>query len=433
MEPNIGVRKEFFACLCGWIPEVFLGEVMRMKVRALLSSVVVLATMSLVGCGHYTCGTTFGNATCTSSGGGISQGGGGGGTIGVRTMVYFNDVTLSGSEMAAEGLNIENSQTFAPVSSFVSPSLPAAGDTGIAIVSEHFLYMPFTNSTIYGFSIDATTGALTPVTGSPYSITFSPSCVAVDPSGAFLFVGGSSGISVFSVSATDGSLLLTGSTPTSGSPQQMTTDGQGKFLYALEGSGIAAFSYGVSGTLTAVQGSPFNPFNGVSMAQIEGESSGKYLVGTTAEAGGGSGIVDRSLYVFAISATGALTAAAGSPVTTVYPPVYVAVSPNGSFVYTFNEETDLTTNLTVVDPMEGYGLSSAGALTPISGSPFTQETATIGKFDQSGLYIFAEGGIPNTSIGGTFAYGASTTTGALTSTLPHAGAPPGSFAVTDLP
>ena len=43
---------------------------MEMKVRALLSSVVVLITTSLVGCGHYICseGAQFGNSTCTSSG-----------------------------------------------------------------------------------------------------------------------------------------------------------------------------------------------------------------------------------------------------------------------------------------------------------------------------------------------------------------------------
>jgi DNA-binding beta-propeller fold protein YncE len=134
-----------------------------------------------------------------------------------------------------------------------------------------------------------------------------------------------------------------------------------------------------------------------------------------------------------ISSTGALTAVSGSPVATVYPPIYIAVSPNGSFVYTFNEETDQSTNLIVVDPMEGYALSTTGTLTPVSGSPFTQETATIGEFDQSGQYIFAEGGLPGSSVGGTFAYSANTTTGALDSTLPHAGAPPGHFAVTDLP
>ncbi len=43
---------------------------MAMKVRALLSSVVVLAAMGLASCGHYTCGTTFGNSSCTSSGNG---------------------------------------------------------------------------------------------------------------------------------------------------------------------------------------------------------------------------------------------------------------------------------------------------------------------------------------------------------------------------
>ncbi len=50
---------------------------MAMKVRVLLSSVLLLSTMWLASCGHYTCGITFGSSTCSSGGSGISQGGSG--------------------------------------------------------------------------------------------------------------------------------------------------------------------------------------------------------------------------------------------------------------------------------------------------------------------------------------------------------------------
>ena len=95
---------------------------MAMKFRLLLSFVLVLSTMWTIGCGHYTCGTTFGNATCTPSGGGISGGGGGGNNISQTAFVYFMDDTSA--EMALEGLNVANSQTFAPIPHlFRRPSL----------------------------------------------------------------------------------------------------------------------------------------------------------------------------------------------------------------------------------------------------------------------------------------------------------------------
>src|ERR1700720_2136782 len=54
---SAGVRRDIEDL--GW------RRFMTMKVRALLGIAVVLITMSLSGCGHYSCGTTFGNGSCT--------------------------------------------------------------------------------------------------------------------------------------------------------------------------------------------------------------------------------------------------------------------------------------------------------------------------------------------------------------------------------
>src|SRR5947209_10377702 len=141
-----------------------------MKVRLLLSSALFLGTMWLDGCGHYTCGTTFGNATCTPTGAGLSQGGSGN-KISQTAFVYFMDDQAAG--MALEGLNVANSQTFAPVSSFVSPIFPVntlRANGGLVIVNKNFLYMPFANGDLYGFSIDAATGTLNAVPKSFYTL-----------------------------------------------------------------------------------------------------------------------------------------------------------------------------------------------------------------------------------------------------------------------
>ena len=405
---------------------------MSMKVRALLSFGVVFTAMWLSSCGHYVCHTTFGNATCTPSGSGKSTGGGGN-NISQTAFVYFMDD--GHAEMALEGLNVANSQTFAPVSSFVSPSFPInflGADGGIAIVDKKYLYIPFDNGYLYGFAIDAASGDLTAVPNSSYILSSSLSTVVADPNGAVLFVGGSAGISAFTINPNDGSLTLVGTTSTGGTvPTQLETDGQGKYVYALTGSTITAFSYTSGGVLSPVTGSPFSlsPAFPTAMAQIANEPTGKFLLGITAETGGGSGAIDKNIYVISIASGGGLTPF-GSPVPTLSSPGYLVVSPDGKFVYTFNQTSDIVS--TVNDPMEGFSFST-GTLAELSGvSPFTGLDALLGKFDQSGQYIFAVADVPNSSQIGEFAYGVSSS-GALTSTLAHAGVPSTSFAVTDEP
>ena len=397
---------------------------MAVKVRLLLSSALFLSTMWVGGCGHYTCGTTFGNSSCTPSGGGISQGGGGE-AISQTAFVYFMDD--SAAQMALDGLNVANSQTFAPVSSFVSPVFPVntlGANGGLVIVNKSFLYMPFANGDLYGFSIDAATGSLNAVPNSFYTLTGSGEAIAADPNGAVLFVGGSAGISTFTVNANDGSLTAIGTTATVGTPTQITTDGSGKYVYALTGSTITAFTYTSGGVLGPVTGSPFS----ISMAHIASEITGRFLFGITAENGGGSGAIDNHIYVFSIAFGGGLNRW-GSPVPTLASPVYLAVSPNGKFVYTFDQTSDIAT--TTNDPMEGFAFST-GTLTALGSSPFTGLNAELGKFDQSGLYIFAVADVPNSSLSGVFAYGVDAS-GVLSSTLDHAGVPSLSFAVTDEP
>ena len=58
--------------------------------------------------------------------------------------------------------------------------------------------------------------------------------------------------------------------------------------------------------------------------------------------------------------------------------------------------------------------------------------AELGKFDQSGRYIFAVADVPNSSLSGEFAYGVDAG-GVLSSTLDHSGVVSKSFAVTDEP
>jgi 6-phosphogluconolactonase (cycloisomerase 2 family) len=382
---------------------------MTMRVRGMLMLITALAMMSLAGCDHYNCnsGATFGNSSCAGGTGGLG-GGGGGGTGTPVAFVYNNNGNgkIDASELDTLG-------NFASISAFSSPSFTQATDGGMVIVQKKWLYMPLSSGQILGYLIDGATGALSPLTLSPYSTTNS-FAVTSDPAGTLLFVTGlNGGISVFQINQGDGSLTeIAGSPFASAFTKSPTTDGLGKYLYVTEGSlgqnvaayAIASASAPVPGALTAVPNSPF-AFN---MSEVRGEPSGNFLLGISGLTGVNGQPVDDHINVFAIDSTGAISQVVGSPFATLYSPINIVVHPNGKFVYSFNGNTTGGNS-----PMEGFQLSSSGALTEFS-SPFTF-APPIGMFDQSGVYLFTH---PTGSLS---VLTVDTSTGALTSTIPALG------------
>ena len=176
-------------------------------------------------------------------------------------------------------------------------------------------------------------------------------------------------------------------------------DGLGNYLYVTEDPDFTTHTaaktaaYAVSattGALTAVPGSPF-AFN---MWEVQGDPSGQYLVGITGESASFFGTDDDQIYVFGITTTGnnagAITQVTGSPFTTTYAPFNLTLNPVGEFLYTFSVAPGALGN----NATEGYQLNPAtGALTAISGSPFTNLfEGGNGQFEQTGTYLFAYSG-----------------------------------------
>lgn len=416
--------------------------------KILLVAASLVLAMAMAGCGTNGCSTATPGSTggpsggasggSTPPGGGCSVTGTGGGSNNTQTaLVYF--MVDDAGQIGAEALNLNSAGTFAPVPNFVPPQMPThVDDGGVVIVNRKYLYVPISNATtgsVYGFSIDGTTGALSPLNGSPYPVTgltdqigvrFS---IAADPSGKFVFVGDASGITALAVNPNDGSLITVNSAAVSTglvAPQQMSTDGLGKYLYVVDGISIAQFSYDASGHLT-----PLGLLSSsiTDMAMMTGEPSGKWMLGVRAVVGQGSVQPDKNVYVFSIGSTGALTSAI--PTTTPFPPTYVVVSPNDKFVYTFNEDDTDITNPTFREPIVGLTFdSSTGALTnPI---PFPDVLSTIGHIDQSGQVLFAAGQSSVAVAAGMLPVSV-LSDGTLSASDAHAGLPSFSFAVTDVP
>jgi 6-phosphogluconolactonase len=156
-----------------------------------------------------------------------------------------------------------------------SPFGSGAGVSAIAVESsEHFLYAANTTAnTISGFAIDSGSipgsipGALTPV-GSPFSPTAGtgPSALAVDTLNKFLYVatqGSSASIWALTFDSTTGTLTQVTNSPFSLSAGGLflVMEPSGSFFYIgnQSGTNIAAYKYDSgTGAPTAVTGSPFS-------------------------------------------------------------------------------------------------------------------------------------------------------------------------------
>jgi hypothetical protein len=399
---------------------------MTIRVRGFLTVITALAMMGLASCDHYNCnsGATFGSSSCTPSGSGL---GGGGGALNAAAFDFF--LAAGGLDGSLDAAFVDTSSNFTVIPNFVSRTVTGSGGFGgMVVVQKQWLYLAY-GTEVDAYAIDRTTGALTPLTTSPFVYTGTEAYSSTtDPGGNFLFVTGANDhqVWVFAINQTTGALTTVGSYPTGIFAAYPATDGLGKYLYVSAGNlGGAVDVFSISpagsstpGSLTPLAGNPFS----VAVAVLQGEPTGQFMLGVSGN-GANNGVgSDNHIYVYSINqSTGALTLV-GSPFATTYIPATLAVHPTGKLVYTFNQTGSGTS------PMEGFTFN-AGVLTPLASSPFTAITAPAGEFDQSGAYLFMH---PGTSL--TVA-GVDTTTGALTSIgtpITSAGNPVAqSWAVTD--
>ena len=178
----------------------------------------------------------------------------------------------------------------------------------------------------------AVSAPLPPVSGSPSATGPSPVSVAFSPSGGLLATAnaGDNTVSVFSV-ASDGALtqvsgspFATGTGPTSvafspgGALLAVTNFGLGGDQPSLENT-VSVFSVASDGALTPVSGSPFTTGNGP--GSVAFSPSGRLLATANTGEIGVPGFTGNTVSVFSVASGGALTQVSGSPFTTGNVPV----------------------------------------------------------------------------------------------------------------
>jgi len=294
-----------------------------------------------------------------------------------------------------------------------------------------------TAETVVGFAVG--TGTLTAVTGASYSLGFPPTAVAVNPANSILFVASDTAIYAFAIDSSTGALSLLNSGGAVGYAYVASMDisPDGNWLFTLDQNNISLEEFQINsstGVLTAYTPITYPvPSGATAVAHgVKFASNGDYLflaLGTAGDVvypfntstgalsvplslslGPSSTNSDNALAVspdstllfiarsgpsgglavYTIGAGGSLAQVSGSPFTAGAQPYSVAVNTAGTDVYVANR-TDGT--------ISGFSIaSSSGVLTTLSGSPYQSGGAvTALAVDSSGDYLLAaaNGGSPD--------------------------------------
>jgi YVTN family beta-propeller protein len=229
------------------------------------------------------------------------------------------------------------------------------------------------SSNISAYSVNSTTGALTPVAGSPFVSNGSqPDAVGVGPDGNYLYVANSASndLGIFSINTATGLLSPLSTVPTGAAPYGIVVTGGHLYVSNYASNDISAYAIdAASGALTEISGSPFPV--GVAPTSLKTDPSGTYLY--VANFGSGSVSV---LHVD--SSSGALSGITGSPFPAGAGPISIAIDATGSFAYVANK-AGATISEYSID-------SSTGALTALPASPLaTQSSPT--SMATAGAYL----------------------------------------------
>ena len=311
------------------------------------------AVLALAGCG----GNFFGPRTDT--------GGGGGGTQASTRTVYIANFNSDSNGNGGTGfitlLTLDTtSGALTSTGTNVSTGSGAAslGPLALVNVSDKFLYSANDGGGISGFSIGSS-GALTLLSGFPSLIDTQalPAAIVVTPNTNFMYIAdsGSGDVFGFSLNATTGGITPIGpfTTTNAAGPVSLAVHPNGKFLYAaLDAQGTDIFSINSDGSLTLFKNVPPLAL-GTAPQGVAITPSGNFAY----IANGTGGVEMYSVN----TTTGDLTAISTTPAAAGTSPVVITGDPGGKFVFAGNRDSN---NISV------YGILSDGSLTQVSGSPF---------------------------------------------------------------
>jgi 6-phosphogluconolactonase (cycloisomerase 2 family) len=234
------------------------------------------------------------------------------------------------------------------------------------------------DQTISAFSIDPTSGALTPAAGSPFTSGLTlDACngisLAATPDGQFLMASSNGQIKTFSIGA--GGVLTAISTASNPATpnSSMKISANGQFLAVSNGTSVSVYTINGDGSLAAVAGSPFAETGTATLAGLDFSSTSGLLYG--AEASATAAFADA----WTVGANGALSAVSGSPFSdTNLNSNVVLLSPADGFLFASNSGSA---------NVSSYSVGLGGVLTGVSSSGTLHSPVGMAT-DRSGTLLF---------------------------------------------
>ncbi|MET0536173.1 MAG: beta-propeller fold lactonase family protein [Steroidobacter sp.] len=280
--------------------------------------------------------------------------------------------------------------------------------------SERFFYVANRSpASVSAYTIDAVTGHLTEIAGSPYLTDVSETRDAINitmhPSGRFLYVSSETtccltpNIATFRIDANSGALTRVSPLRRGDSIFPITIDARGQFAYVAHTGTGEVYTYGIdanTGALTEVANSRIA--TGIGTFDVILHPSGKFAFVQH--------LLDGRISAYAIDqTTGALTASAGSPFAAGFNlGAPLMMHPSGRFLY------QLEAFFSAAGAIVAFRIDEAtGALTLIGRSAPTGQLSTHFAMDPAGRFIYANASSANLT-GTVFAFRIDSATGALT-------------------
>jgi 6-phosphogluconolactonase (cycloisomerase 2 family) len=252
-------------------------------------------------------------------------------------------------------------------------------------------------ATISMYTINTTTGVLTPTSPVTVPTGFYPQEIAIDPLGRFVYTANSDDatVSMFTINQTTG--VLTPTTPSSVStmvpgmllsdPNFLTVDPTGNFLYVTVSltDGNAVFMYSINqttGVLTPT--SPATVYTGGWPWQVVVAPNGKFAYVVNNFSGGE--MTDGVWQYTMNSATGVLTQNTPQFIAAGNAPTAIAVDPTSRFAYVVNR-LDNTVSMYTINPSTGNLTLNSSATNPAGTIGTGAEPFRI-VFDPTGKFVY---------------------------------------------
>jgi 6-phosphogluconolactonase (cycloisomerase 2 family) len=276
-------------------------------------------------------------------------------------VVNYGDSTISSYRIASNGglsaIGTAISTGSAPISIAIDP-------TG------NYVYTANTGSNnISGFSINNSTGALSTISSSPFSLANqTPLNIKSSPSNNIMYVSVTGGnasdnnILSFSVQSTSGALVQVGSAASSGiQPSSLAIDSSGKAGIStnLTAGSLSTFLIQSNGQMVSSGSSNLNTAgNSPIWVALNSNANFAYVADQN----------NNSISAYTFNTSTAAIAALGGSTPTGSSPSCVTIDPTNKYVYVTNNNAST---------VSAYAMDSTGALTALSGSPFTVGTSPI--------------------------------------------------------